>query len=129
MFCTLSPCYGELSPCYGIVIQDDLSAKTGPGTANSPCFPAVIREHQGESGREAPLQPGLDDPAEFGPRDDDSAKTGHALAAKRSDRRFAQSHRLADVPPLRGEDVVDELLRRRAKAEGQRTGARKLSGN
>src|SRR5271167_780781 len=69
----VSPCYGELSPCYGavprrppifaqpIVIQIDFSARTGPETANSPCFPPVIREYQGESGREAPL----DDPAEF----------------------------------------------------------------
>src|SRR5271165_3593414 len=87
MFCAspppVSPCYGELSPYYGeiislllscsactrappnfaqpIVIQIDFPAKTGPETANSPCFPPVIREYQGESGLEAPL----DDPAEF----------------------------------------------------------------
>src|SRR5271167_760514 len=79
----VSPCYGELSPCYGeiisllpscssctanfpqaIVIKINFPAKTGPETANSPCFPPVIREYQGESGRQAPLQPGLD-PAEF----------------------------------------------------------------
>src|SRR5208283_2648689 len=79
----VSPCYGELSPCYGeiisllpscsagaanfpqaIVIKMNFPAKTGPETANSPCFPPVIREYQGESGRQAPLQPGLD-PAEF----------------------------------------------------------------
>src|SRR5208283_1924327 len=76
----VSPCYGELSPCYGeiisrllscssctanftqaIVIKKNFPAKTGPETANSPCFLPVIREDQGESGREAPL----DDPAEF----------------------------------------------------------------
>src|SRR5271157_4051134 len=73
------PCYGELSPCYGeiisllpscsactanfpqaIVIKMNFPAKTGPETANSPCFPPVIREYQGESGRQTPLQPGLD---------------------------------------------------------------------
>src|SRR5271157_6296528 len=74
MFCAspppVSPCYGELSPCYGeiislllsvprappnfaqpLVIQIDFPAKAGPETANSPCFPPVIREYQGESGR------------------------------------------------------------------------------
>src|SRR5208283_3281399 len=67
------PVTAKLSPCYcpvprrppifaqPIVIQIDFSARTGPETANSPCFPPVIREYQGESGREAPL----DDPAEF----------------------------------------------------------------
>src|SRR5271166_3604111 len=79
----VSPCYGELSPCYGeiisllpscssctanfpqaIVIKINFPAKTGPKTADSPCFLPVTREHQGESGRQAPLQPGLD-PAEF----------------------------------------------------------------
>ncbi len=62
----VSPCYGELSPCYGeiisllpscssctanfpqaIVIKMNFPAKTGPETANSPCFPPVIRENQG----------------------------------------------------------------------------------
>ena len=37
-----------------LFIQIDFPAKTGPETANSPCFPPVIREYQGESGREAP---------------------------------------------------------------------------
>src|SRR5208282_1612200 len=37
-----------------IVIQIDFPAKTDPETANSPCFPPVIREYQAESGREAP---------------------------------------------------------------------------
>ncbi|HKN31076.1 MAG TPA: hypothetical protein VJY34_25665, partial [Roseiarcus sp.] len=56
----------KLSPCYcpvprappnfaqPLVIQIDFPAKTGPETANSPCFPPVIREYQGVSGREAP---------------------------------------------------------------------------
>ncbi|HKN27369.1 MAG TPA: hypothetical protein VJY34_05570, partial [Roseiarcus sp.] len=56
----------KLSPCYcpvprappnfaqPLVIQIDFPAKTGPETANSPCFPPVITEYQGESGREAP---------------------------------------------------------------------------
>src|SRR5208282_4020276 len=62
----VSPCYGELSPCYGeiisllpscssctanfpqaIVIKMNFPAKTGPETANSPCFLPVIRENQG----------------------------------------------------------------------------------
>ncbi len=64
----VSPCYGELSPCYGeiisllrscssctctanfpqaIVIKINFPAKTGPETANSPCFLPVIREYQG----------------------------------------------------------------------------------
>src|SRR5208282_3043081 len=76
VFARPSPCYGELSPCYRpvarappifaqpIVIEMDFPAKTGPETANSPCFPPVTREYQGESGRQAPLQPGLD-PAEL----------------------------------------------------------------
>src|SRR5208282_1035522 len=67
------PVTAKLSPCYcpvprappnfaqPLVIQIDFPAKTGPETANSPCFLPVIREYQGESGREAPL----DDPAEF----------------------------------------------------------------
>src|SRR5271157_4719778 len=70
------PVMAKLSPCYcpvtrappifaqPIVIEMDFPAKTGPETANSPCFPPVIREYQGESGRQAPLQPGLD-PAEL----------------------------------------------------------------
>ncbi len=74
----VSPCYGELSPCYGeiisllpscssgtanfpqaIVIKMNFPAKTGPETANSPCFLPVIREYQGESGRQALSNPGL----------------------------------------------------------------------
>src|SRR5208282_1458319 len=89
MFCAspppVSPCYGELSPCYGeiislllsvprappnfaqpLVIQIDFPAKTGPETANSPCFPPVIREYQGRTRARCPrLKPPLDDPAEF----------------------------------------------------------------
>ncbi len=74
----VSPCYGELSPCYGeiisrllscssctanvaqaIVIKMNFPAKTGPETAISPCFLPVIREYQGESGRQALSNPGL----------------------------------------------------------------------
>ncbi len=63
----VSPRYGELSPCYGdfislllscsactakfpqaVVIKINFPAKTGPETANSPRFPPVIREYQGE---------------------------------------------------------------------------------
>src|SRR5208282_235908 len=56
------PVMAKLSPCYcpvtrappifaqPIVIEMDFPAKTGPETANSPCFPPVIREYQGESG-------------------------------------------------------------------------------
>src|SRR5271167_3548209 len=70
------PVTAKLSPCYcpvlrpppifaqPIVIQIYFPAKSGPETANSPCFLPVIREYQGESGRRPPLQPGLD-PAEF----------------------------------------------------------------
>src|SRR5208282_404925 len=50
-----------------IVIKMNFPAKTGPETANSPCFLPVIREYQGQSGRRAPLQPGLD-PAELAPQ-------------------------------------------------------------
>src|SRR5208337_3818283 len=75
----LSPCYGEiislLPSCssgianfpQAIVIKMNFPAKPGPETTNSPCFLPVIREYQGESGRQAPLQPGLD-PAEFAPQ-------------------------------------------------------------
>src|SRR5271157_4067088 len=70
----VSPCYGELSPCYGeiisllpscssgtctanfpqaIVIKINFPAKTGPETANSPCFLPVIRENQGGRSRHA----------------------------------------------------------------------------
>src|SRR5271157_6526027 len=37
-----------------IVIKMNIPAKTGPETANSPCFLPVIRENQGESARQAP---------------------------------------------------------------------------
>src|SRR5208282_1579092 len=50
-----------------IVIKMNIPAKTGPETANSPCFLPVIRENQGESARQAPLQPGLD-PTELAPQ-------------------------------------------------------------
>src|SRR5271166_3802744 len=55
----VSPCYGEIisllpscSSCtanfpQAIVIKMNFPAKTGPETANSPCFPPVIRENQG----------------------------------------------------------------------------------
>src|SRR5208282_6496375 len=54
------PCTANF--CQPIVIEVDFPARTGPETANSPCFPPVIREYQGESGRRGgdPLSnPGL----------------------------------------------------------------------
>src|SRR5208337_2588829 len=57
-----APCTANFTQA--IVIKKNFPAKTGPETANSPCFLPVIREYQGESGRQTPLQPGLD-PAEF----------------------------------------------------------------
>src|SRR5208282_6091387 len=72
------PVTAKLSPCYRpvprappnfaqpLVIQIDFPAKTGPETANSPCFPPVIREYQGRTRARSPrLKPPLDDPAEF----------------------------------------------------------------
>src|SRR5271167_2457893 len=69
----VSPRYGELSPCYGeiislllscsactanfpqaVVIKMNFSAKTGPETANSPCFLPVVREYQGGIGAATP---------------------------------------------------------------------------
>src|SRR5208282_1077273 len=52
----LSSCYRPVSrapPNFAqpLVIQIYFPAKAGPETANSPCFPPVIREYQGESGR------------------------------------------------------------------------------
>src|SRR5271167_4688315 len=50
------PCYCPVpraAPIFAqpLVIQIDFPAKTGPETANSPCFLPVIREYQGVSGR------------------------------------------------------------------------------
>src|SRR5208337_210302 len=51
-----APCTANFTQA--IVIKKNFPAKTGPETANSPCFLPVIREYQGESGRRAP-NPGL----------------------------------------------------------------------
>ncbi len=128
----VSPCYGELCPCYGeiislllscssctanfpqvIVFKVNLPAKTGPETANSPRFLPVTREHQGESGRQTPLQPGLD-PAEFAsqqarmePRrlemcECGSLRGGEHCGARRLPVRLHQSDRWPRIKSARG---------------------------